>query len=81
MKKLLLSIFIVFLVAPVLVMGGRKKGAEEPKKAEEAPAVVEEEPAAEDTRANEVDPWIIDVRKGLEKYRGKIVFKGPLGQT
>jgi len=81
MKKFLLSMFIVILIAPVLVMGGRKKGAEEPKKAEEAPAVVEEEPAAEDTRANEVDPWIIDVRKGLEKYRGKIVFKGPLGQT
>jgi len=42
--------------------------------------------AAETTAANvadttETDPWIVDMRKGLDAYRGEIAYKGEYGAT
>ncbi len=76
MKKLLASVLIVFLAVPVMALAKAK-----PAQEEEPPAVKEAQPEPVDTTADEIDQWIINVRKGLEKYRGPIVFKGPLGQT
>jgi hypothetical protein len=70
-KTFYLLCFLLFLV-PGVVLGSGGKGA----------PPVEEEPAVEvEVAADEVDPWIIDVREGLEKYRGPILFQGPQGQT
>jgi ribose transport system substrate-binding protein len=76
MKKLLLIVFVILLAVPAVMLARPK-----PVDVEEPPAVMEEEPEPVDMTADEVDPWIIDVRRGLEKYRGPIIFKGPLGQT
>lgn len=70
--KLYLLLLILVLVVPLAVTGGKKKAAET---AEEA---VEAVPAGD-----EIDPWILETRRGLEKYRGSIdpSFRGPDGQV
>jgi ribose transport system substrate-binding protein len=79
MKRLLVIVLIILLAVPAVLLARPNPKSEEPPAVMKEELEVEMEPA--DTTANEVDPWIIDVRKGLEKYRGPIVFKGPLGQT
>lgn len=74
MKRYLFLLLIIALVMPTIIFAGGKKEKAVPKE-EEKPAVEAE--VEEDV----VDPWIIEVRKGLEKYRKDILFKGPLGQT
>jgi len=79
MKKLILFAVVIFLtVSFVAIAGGKKK-----EKAPEVTPSEKEQPAEEAEAAaagNEIDPWIINVREGLEKYRGEIIFKGPQGQ-
>jgi ribose transport system substrate-binding protein len=70
-KTIVLLIIITVAVSMVLFTSGKKK----------EPAPMEEEPMVEmEEAADEVDQWLVDVRKGLEKYRGTIVFQGPQGQ-
>lgn len=73
-NKLFLLMFVFVLLASMILTGCAKKKAEE-----EAPSVE----AVEEVGGDEIDPWILEVRKGLDKYRGKIdpSFKGPDGQT
>lgn len=75
MRKILFIFFILVLATSIVFIGGGKKEKAAPAKEEVKPAVEVEVAGAE------IDPWILEVRKGLEKYRGKIVFKGPQGQT
>ena len=72
MKKYYVILFLVVFLLPMLLLAGAKK--EEPAPMEEA------EPVAE-VGGDEADPWIIEVREGLEKYRGEIIFDGPQGKT
>jgi len=73
MKRIVSIAFVFLFLVPAVLMAKGKK--------EEKPAV-EEKPAIEEmVGGEEVDPWIIEVREGLEKYRGSIVFNGPQGQT
>lgn len=76
MKKLIIICFVLVLCAPFVLFAGGGK--------EEEPAEKVTETKAEPVKASDADdpdPWIIDVRKGLEPYRGTFNFKGPDGQT
>ena len=73
MKKYFVVLLIAVILLPMLLLAsGRKKDA--------APMEEEAEPVVS-VGGDETDPWIVDVREGLEKYRGEIVFDGPQGQT
>ena len=72
MKKTIVLLIIISVALSLVLFAGGKK---------EEPAPMEEEPMVEmEEAADEVDQWIVDVRKGLEKYRGTIVFQGPQGK-
>jgi ribose transport system substrate-binding protein len=73
MKKILLIILIMAVATPMILLGGAPK--EEKPAMEEKPAVVTE------TGGDEIDPWIQEMRAGLNPYRGKIHYKGEYGQT
>jgi len=52
------------------------------EEAEEAvEEVVEEEPAEEEEDLDVIDPFILQLREGLDKYRGEINYKGEYGAT
>lgn len=72
MKKLMLVMFIVVLAASMILIGCEKK------KAKEEVAEVE---AVEEVKGDETDPWILEMRKGLDPYRGSINYKGEFGAT
>lgn len=67
---------MLLLFVPLALMAGKQ---------EEAPKVIEtvEEPQATVEGGDEVDPWILETRKGVDKYRGMIdpSFRGPDGQV
>jgi ribose transport system substrate-binding protein len=71
MKKLL--IVLIVLSVPLLLFAGQEK----PAPVEEKPAPVVKEEVSKDI----YDPWILEIRDGLEPYRGMFSFKGPQGQT
>lgn len=93
MKKSMLFILIVIIATAMVAtftLAGCKATTTETTTAATTVAVttaaettVAETTAAAETTKDEIDPWILDVRKGLDKYRGKIdpSFKGPDGQT
>jgi len=74
MKKLIFFLFILLLAVPMAAVCGGEKAEKEPA-AEQME--VEEQPSGDI-----IDPWILEVRKGSEKYRGSIdpSFRGPDGQ-
>jgi ribose transport system substrate-binding protein len=73
MKKYsIVLVLAVFLLPMFFLAGGKKEDA--------APMEEEAKPVVE-TGGDETDPWIIEIREGLEKYRGQILFDGPQGQT
>jgi hypothetical protein len=76
MKKnvFFILLVIVFVLPGMMALAGKK---------EEEVLETEREPVEMGAAGQEVDPWITEVRRGLEKYRGTIdpSFKGPDGQT
>jgi ribose transport system substrate-binding protein len=72
MKKMVLVLFVIVLAASLIVSGGGKKTEKEER-------MVEDEFAG--VGLDEVDPWILEMREGLDQYRGEIRYKGPLGET
>lgn len=93
MKKALLFMLIVvigiLMIATFTLSGCKTKTAAETTAVQTtvaettaAQTTVAETTAAE-TVKDEIDPWILEVRKGIDKYRGEIdpSFKGPDGQT
>ncbi len=72
MKKFNVILFLAVFLLPLLLLAGAGK---------EGPAPVKEAERAAEVGGDETDPWIIEVREGLEKYRGAILFDGPQGQT
>lgn len=75
MKKFIYIIIAVVVVAVVVIFVVIPRVR--PPKVEEEPAPVVEEEVEKDVP----DPWILEVREGLDPYRGDILFKGPQGQT
>jgi hypothetical protein len=73
-KNLVFFVAVVFLLIPIVAFGGKKE--------KKAPAPVEEK-VEMGAAGGEIDPWILETRRGLEPYRGTIdpSFKGPDGQT
>lgn len=90
MKKILLIVLISLISASMILaftITGCKTVTSTTAAAETTAAATT---AAETTAAtvtetttdlNQPDPWILDVKKGLDQYRGDIGFKGPQGQT
>jgi ribose transport system substrate-binding protein len=72
MRKTFLLLLIVLLIVPAIVLEGAK---------EEKATVVEKESMVMEEDLSTVDPWILEMREGLEQYRGRITFKGEQGQT
>ncbi len=73
MKKYYVILLLAVILLPMLLLAsGRKKDA--------TPMEEEAEPVMA-VGGDETDPWIVEVREGLEKYRGEITFDGPQGQT
>jgi ribose transport system substrate-binding protein len=73
MKRSNLLLFVMLCIIALLIIGSGKKE-------ETSPVTGEEQKEEMMAGAEEVDSWILDVRTGLEKYRGKIIFEGPQGQ-
>jgi len=72
-KRYLLLLLCVIVVATTLVfIAGKKK---------EAPKKPAEEMMVEEVGGDEIDPWILKMRKGLDPYRGAIRYKGEYGAT
>jgi ABC-type sugar transport system substrate-binding protein len=72
-KNLFMLLFVVLVAASLVVTaGGRKKEAPEKEKAAEVEMEAD---------GDEIDPWIIEMRKGLDPYRGDITYKGEYGAT
>jgi ribose transport system substrate-binding protein len=72
MKKVVMALLIISLLVPFVLFAEKKEAPMEEKPAPEAETMADK---------NAPDPWILDVRKGLDPYRGEIMFKGPQGQT
>jgi ribose transport system substrate-binding protein len=74
MKKFILMIIVVIVVVPVCLMAGKREAEVEPGS---------EESVGMETTKDDIDPWILEVRKPYMKYMGEIppAFKGPSGQT
>lgn len=70
-RTVLTFILVILILMPFGLMAGGQK--EEATKKEAAGSTAADK--------SKVDPWIIEVREGLEKYRGAFSFKGPNGQT
>ena len=90
MKKLLFSLVVAIMVITMLltfsIIGCKKETTETTAAAETttAPAttVAAETTVAETTAVSiEPDPWILEIRAGLDKYRGEINYKGEYGAT
>jgi ribose transport system substrate-binding protein len=90
MKKILLILVVAVVSIGMLItfsLTGCKGAVEEAvtEAVEEAVEEVEEAVGEEvvEEEVDEIDPWILDVRKEVNKYRGEIdpSFKGPNGQT
>ncbi|MCL5073030.1 MAG: substrate-binding domain-containing protein [Actinobacteria bacterium] len=90
MKKLLLSLVISIMVITMLLtfsIVGCKKETAETTAAPETTAVsattaATETTAVETTAAStEPDPWILEMRAGLDQFRGEINYKGEYGAT
>ncbi len=94
MKKLSRSIFItvlcLILVGSFALFGCKQQAAETTVAAETTAAetmaeeTMAEETMAEETMAegsDEIDPWILDMRAGLDPYRGSIGYEGEYGAT
>ena len=76
-KRIVLIVVMCFLVAASLLMVGCRKRLE--KAAEKLVETVGEaiEEAMEETvGGDEIDPWIVDMRQGLDQYRGDINYQG-----
>jgi ribose transport system substrate-binding protein len=65
-----IALLALLLLAPGILLAGGQSQKESGKGA-----------AASAGDLGKVDPWILQVREGLEKYRGSFNFKGPNGQT
>lgn len=72
MKKVLILLFVVMFAVPLVLIAGKKEKAP----VEEKPEVTEEK-----VDKDVPDPWILEVREGLDPYRGDTLFTGPQGQT
>ena len=94
MRKLSRSIFItvlcLILVGSFALFGCKQQAAETTVAAETTAAetmaeeTMAEETMAEETMAegsDEIDPWILDMRAGLDPYRGSIDYEGEYGAT
>jgi ribose transport system substrate-binding protein len=91
MKKLFLSLVIAVMVITMLltfsVIGCKKETVETTAAAETtaAPATTAsaETTAAAETTATSIepDPWILEMRAGLDQFRGEINYKGEYGAT
>ena len=68
---MVLMLLALLVLAPCVLMAGGQPDKGEKK---EGAAI-----SAADLA--KVDPWITEVREGLDKYRGSFNFKGPNGQT
>jgi ribose transport system substrate-binding protein len=70
MKKFALVLFIILLTASFMVItGGRRPTKDEPAE----PEKMEEMEEAVDK--DQIDPWILEMREGLDPYRGDINYK------
>ena len=67
MNRLLQLVVMLTVTVPMLLFAG---SSEEEKK-----------PTVEEVGGDEVAPWILEMRKGLEPYRGEINYKGEYGKT
>ncbi|HEB33305.1 MAG TPA: hypothetical protein ENI15_20900 [Spirochaetes bacterium] len=76
-NRLFFPVFVLLLAVPLVLTGGKKD------KTPSAEEEVVEDTTVVSASGDEIDPWILETRKGLEKYRGSIdpSFKGPDGQT
>lgn len=85
MKKLLLSLVVAIMVVTMLLtflVTGCKTETTETTAAEETTTAAETTVAAETTAAStETDPWILEMRAGLDQFRGEINYKGEYGAT
>lgn len=87
MKKIVIWILVLAFVSTMALFGAgcRQQVAEETMAAETtAAATTVAETAAETTAAEtveEVAPFILEAREGLEPFRGDLTFQGELGQT
>jgi ribose transport system substrate-binding protein len=70
-KIFFLFLTALFIVPAILLAGTNKEGA---------PAAGEE-PMAMEEDLSSIDPWITEMREGLDSFRGEITFKGEQGQT
>jgi ribose transport system substrate-binding protein len=66
MKKLIITVVILMLLLPLLAFagGGKEQG---------------EKGAVSAGKGSDIAPWIIEMRKGLDPYRGSIDYKGEYG--
>lgn len=71
-KRSILLFLIVLVAASLVFIGGGKKKEEAPK--------VEKKVEVE-VGGDEIDPWILEMRKGLDPYRGEIHYKTEYGAT
>jgi ribose transport system substrate-binding protein len=74
MRKITLVFFAVLLSVSLLIVTGGKR----PPRGEQVEPMEEEEvevPMEEAVDKDQVDPWIIEMRKGLDPYRGDINYK------
>jgi ABC-type sugar transport system substrate-binding protein len=69
-KKLLFLLLIMVVAASLVFIGNRRR--------DEA---VDEAVYLPDADPGEVDPWIFEMREGLDPYRGDITYKGEYGAT
>jgi len=74
-RKVFIAALVVLLAVPLVLLAGKKQ-----EKKEVAPEAEVEEVLAD---KGQIDPWILEVRKGVNKYRGPIdpSFEGPDGQV
>jgi ribose transport system substrate-binding protein len=69
-KRILLLLLIFVVASSVVFIGGKKREAK-----------MEEELYLPGTDAGDIDPWLFEMRKGLDPYRGDINYKGEYGAT
>jgi hypothetical protein len=89
MKKLFYGILVIVLsvaLAGSFTLFGCAQPAAETTAAETTAAAEETTAAAEETTAAEedkdvIDPWIVEMREGLDPYRGEIDYVGEYGAT
>jgi len=89
LHMILITVFCVIFIGSFLMISCKSEVTETSEETTVAESTSEETTAAESTSAettvaedkNVIDPWIVEMRKGLDPYRGEIGYKGEYGAT